>query len=69
MEQFIVITSKDAKDFQSQVNEALQKGYTLHGITTYMATSHQDNWNNPDRTVSVRSWSENHYSQCMVLKD
>ena len=69
MDKFIVITSKESKDFQKQVNEAIEKGYSLYGEPTFMATSHQSNWNNPDRTVSLRSWSENHYSQCMIIKD
>lgn len=67
MDRFIVITANYAKEFQLKVNEALLKGYVLHGNAEFKATSHQSNWNNPDGTVSLRSESLHHYSQCLIL--
>lgn len=60
-DRFIVITSSNAEAFQEKVNEALSNGYVLHGNPEFKATSHQDTWNERQR-----SWSEHHYCQCMI---
>ena len=64
MEKFIVITSNNPDDFQNKVNNAINKGYKIHGNSDFKVTSHQDTWNKRQRSLH-----KYHYSQCMVLSD
>jgi hypothetical protein len=68
MDKFIVISCNEAKQFQKEVNDALNKGYKLHGEPNFIATSHPQNYNNPDGTTSLYSTKKEHYCQCLMLE-